>query len=208
MILAELSLAILLFPPPTNPFSYSFSKSKAFLFVVKVSSKEEASRNQCCAVFGTEIRPTAECGRTMYIIRQRIDLLLMRMQKKHEASGFKGQTSYKNVKRKQLLDEDYVTKIADFGVAEISQTGFSFFAGTHGYISRGMLKPDEAAVASYNFACYSKLNHVPYVKQLGAARTQAPIATNYDVGSTTWVDLRLAPLLSAMEVTLLGHGPS
>ncbi|KAL5096833.1 hypothetical protein RYX36_001160, partial [Vicia faba] len=82
--LIELSLALLLFPPPTNPFSYSFSKSKAFLFVVKVSSKEEASRNQCCAVFGTKIRPTAECGRTMYIIRQRIDLLLlMRMQKKH-----------------------------------------------------------------------------------------------------------------------------
>ncbi|KAI5424206.1 hypothetical protein KIW84_030425 [Lathyrus oleraceus] len=37
---------------------------------------------------------------------------------------------------------------------------------------------------------------------------QAPSATNYDVGSTTWVDLRKAPLLSAMEVTILGHGPS
>ncbi|CAI8615525.1 unnamed protein product [Vicia faba] len=41
-----------------------------------------------------------------------------------------------------------------------------------------------------------------------AARTQAPSATNYDVGSTTWVDLRKTPLLSAMEVTILGHGPS
>ncbi|KAI8526882.1 hypothetical protein RHMOL_Rhmol12G0033200 [Rhododendron molle] len=40
-----------------------------------------------------------------------------------------------------------------------------------------------------------------------AARTQAPTATNYDVGSTTWVDLRRAPLLSAMEATNLGHGP-
>jgi len=41
-----------------------------------------------------------------------------------------------------------------------------------------------------------------------AARTQAPTTTNYDVGSTTWVDLRLAPLQSAMKVTCLGHGPS
>ncbi|MFS7959253.1 hypothetical protein Hanom_Chr08g00688421 [Helianthus anomalus] len=41
-----------------------------------------------------------------------------------------------------------------------------------------------------------------------AARTQASTATNYDVGSTTWADLRRAPLPSAMEVTNLGHGPS
>jgi hypothetical protein len=42
----------------------------------------------------------------------------------------------------------------------------------------------------------------------GAARTQAPTITNYDVDSTTWADLRRAPLLSAMEATSLGHGPS
>ena len=42
----------------------------------------------------------------------------------------------------------------------------------------------------------------------GAARTQAPTATNYDVGCSTWEHLRQAPLLSAMEVTNLGHGPS
>ncbi|KAG6646431.1 hypothetical protein CIPAW_07G008500 [Carya illinoinensis] len=42
----------------------------------------------------------------------------------------------------------------------------------------------------------------------GAARTQAPTATNYDIGSATWTDLRRAPLPSAMEVTNLGHGPS
>ncbi|RZB99805.1 hypothetical protein D0Y65_022278, partial [Glycine soja] len=28
----------------------------------------------------------------------------------------------------------------------------------------------------------------------GAARTQAPPTTNYDVGSATWADLRKAPL--------------
>ncbi|KAG6701603.1 hypothetical protein I3842_08G173100 [Carya illinoinensis] len=41
-----------------------------------------------------------------------------------------------------------------------------------------------------------------------AARTQAPTATNYDVGSPTWGDLRRAPLLCAMEATNLGHRPS
>ncbi|GMI79225.1 hypothetical protein HRI_001591800 [Hibiscus trionum] len=40
----------------------------------------------------------------------------------------------------------------------------------------------------------------------GAARTQAPTATNYDVGSPTSGDLRQAPLPSAMEVASLGHG--
>ncbi|KZV43971.1 hypothetical protein F511_33484 [Dorcoceras hygrometricum] len=42
----------------------------------------------------------------------------------------------------------------------------------------------------------------------GAARTQAPSITNYDVGSTTWADLRRAPLPSAMEIANLDHGPS
>ncbi|KAL2322601.1 hypothetical protein Fmac_026980 [Flemingia macrophylla] len=45
------------------------------------------------------------------------------------------------------------------------------------------------------------------LKMEGAARTQAPTTTNYDVGSATWTDLRKAPLRSAMEVTPLGHGP-
>lgn len=39
-----------------------------------------------------------------------------------------------------LLDDDYEPKIADFGVArfvEKSQMGYSFFAGTHGYIAPG-----------------------------------------------------------------------
>ncbi|KHM98976.1 hypothetical protein glysoja_044006, partial [Glycine soja] len=42
----------------------------------------------------------------------------------------------------------------------------------------------------------------------GAARTQVPSTTNYDVGSATWADLRTTPLQSAMDVTALNHGPS
>ena len=43
---------------------------------------------------------------------------------------------------------------------------------------------------------------------VGAARTQTPGATNYDVDSPSWGDLKPAPLLSAMEVTSLGHESS
>ncbi|RID43607.1 hypothetical protein BRARA_I00457 [Brassica rapa] len=44
---------------------------------------------------------------------------------------------------------------------------------------------------------------------VGAARTQAPSATNNDAGSSTWEDLRLSALPScAMEVTSLGHSSS
>ncbi|KAG5044354.1 hypothetical protein JHK87_008269 [Glycine soja] len=55
------------------------------------------------------------------------------------------------------------------------------------------------------------VKHAKYnieLKQTGAARTQAPTTTNYDVGSPTWGDLRWAPLQCAMEVTNLGHGHS
>ncbi|KAK8274488.1 hypothetical protein V6Z11_D10G076800 [Gossypium hirsutum] len=46
------------------------------------------------------------------------------------------------------------------------------------------------------------------IKIKEAARTQAPTATNYDVGSPSWGDLKAAPLPSAMEVTALGHESS
>ena len=36
----------------------------------------------------------------------------------------------------------------------------------------------------------------------------SPSTTNYDVGSTTRVDLRTTPLLCAIKVTALGHEPS
>ncbi|KAG8481918.1 hypothetical protein CXB51_026673 [Gossypium anomalum] len=47
-----------------------------------------------------------------------------------------------------------------------------------------------------------------YLKSIGAAQTQAPTATNYDVGSPSWGDLKAAPLPSEMQVTALGHESS
>lgn len=46
-------------------------------------SKECAVQNVFSAVFGEEIWPAAEYGRTMYTIRQRIGPLLMKMQKRY-----------------------------------------------------------------------------------------------------------------------------
>ena len=42
----------------------------------------------------------------------------------------------------------------------------------------------------------------------GAARTQAPTSTNYDVHSPTWGDVRLTRCRSAMRTANLGHGLS
>ncbi|KAK8274491.1 hypothetical protein V6Z11_D10G077000 [Gossypium hirsutum] len=36
----------------------------------------------------------------------------------------------------------------------------------------------------------------------------SPTATNYDIGSPSWGDLKAAPLPSAMVVTTLGHESS
>uniref|UniRef100_A0A6N2M7Y2 Uncharacterized protein n=1 Tax=Salix viminalis TaxID=40686 RepID=A0A6N2M7Y2_SALVM len=45
------------------------------------------------------------------------------------------------------------------------------------------------------------------LKLAGAAACAAPSATNFDVGSPSWGDLKPAPSQSAMAVTDLGHEP-
>lgn len=51
-------------------------------YVVENVMKYNSGKNECSAVFGTEIWPAAEYGRTMYTIRQRVGPLLMKMQKR------------------------------------------------------------------------------------------------------------------------------
>ncbi|MED6130984.1 uroporphyrin-III C-methyltransferase [Stylosanthes scabra] len=51
------------------------------------------------AVFGTEIWPAAEYGRTMYTIRQRIGPLLMRMQKRYGKMDYGGELTEKEIIR-------------------------------------------------------------------------------------------------------------
>lgn len=133
------------------------------------------------AVFGTEIWPAAEYGRTMYTIRQRIGPLLMKMQKRYgktdtgeltekeiirneRNSGVISQTlreiqtqNYlrkKEQKEQRIMDLREGLKLSRAGNYEAALEKFESVLGS---------KPEmeEAAIASYNVACcYSKLDQV------------------------------------------------
>ncbi|TYI05490.1 hypothetical protein ES332_A10G091700v1 [Gossypium tomentosum] len=52
------------------------------------------------------------------------------------------------------------------------------------------------------------INYTTFDGTGGLRERKPPTATNYDVGSPSWGDLKAAPLPSAMEVTALGHESS
>lgn len=134
------------------------------------------------AVFGEEIWPAAEYGRTMYTIRQRIGPLLMKMQKRYgkveeereltekeiiraeRNAGFISdrvrEIQLTNARRKKEQKEQRERdlreglKLSKNGKYEEALEKFESVLGS---------RPtgDEAAVASYNVACcYSKLNQL------------------------------------------------
>eukprot|EP00249_Psilotum_nudum_P011296 c23084_g1_i2 orf=173-1279(+) len=131
------------------------------------------------AVFGTEMWPAAEYGRTMYSIRQRVGTVALRMQKRYgredaavprdlvaaeRNSGVVGdavrEIQMKNymwrmeLKRQRENDFNEGLDLYNVGKYEAALQKFESVLG---------LKPGvrEAAVSSYNVACcYSKLNQV------------------------------------------------
>ncbi|KAI4381291.1 hypothetical protein MLD38_007375 [Melastoma candidum] len=134
------------------------------------------------AVFGTEIWPAAEYGRTMYTIRQRIGPLLMKMEKRYgkientgdltekeiiraeRNSGFISnrvrEIQLQNARRKKEQKERRERDLREglqlyrAGKYEEALERFESVLGS---------KPDEveASVTSYNVACcYSKLNQI------------------------------------------------
>ncbi|XP_058731607.1 protein MET1, chloroplastic [Vicia villosa] len=134
------------------------------------------------AVFGTEIWPAAEYGRTMYTIRQRIGPLLMRMQKRYGKIDTDGEFTDKEIiraernsgvvsnKLREIQMQNYLKKkelkerretdlregLRLYKTAKYEEAleKFESVLGTKP-------EPDEAAVASYNVACcYSKLNQI------------------------------------------------
>ncbi|KAI5384750.1 variant 2, uroporphyrin-III C-methyltransferase, partial [Lathyrus oleraceus] len=134
------------------------------------------------AVFGTEIWPAAEYGRTMYTIRQRIGPLLMRMQKRYGKIETGGEFTEKEIIRaernsgvvsskvREIQMQNYLRKkelkerrendlreglrLYKNAKYEEALEKFESVLGTKP-------EPDEAAVASYNVACcYSKLNQI------------------------------------------------
>ncbi|KAK4409262.1 protein MET1, chloroplastic [Sesamum angolense] len=133
-------------------------------------------------VFGDEIWPAAEYGRTMYTIRQRIGPLLMKMQKRYGKIDDKGELTEKEIIRaernagfisnrvREIQMQNYMRKkeqkerrekdlreglqLYKTGKYEEALEKFESILGS---------KPEanEAAVASYNVACcYAKLNQI------------------------------------------------
>lgn len=134
------------------------------------------------AVFGTEMWPAAEYGRTMYTIRQRIGPLLMKMQKRYGKIETRGDLTEREIIRaernsgvvsdkvREIQMQNFIRKkeqkeqrerelreglqLYKIGKYEEALEKFESVLGS---------KPEynEASVASYNVACcYSKLNQI------------------------------------------------
>ncbi|KAK4763087.1 hypothetical protein SAY86_008855 [Trapa natans] len=134
------------------------------------------------AVFGTEIWPAAEYGRTMYTIRQRVGPLLMKMQKRYGKVDDSGELTEKEIIRaernsgvvsskvREIQMQNYLRKKEQKAQREKDlRQGLQLYKS--GKYEEALVKfesvlgskPDatEAAVASYNVACcYSKLDQI------------------------------------------------
>ncbi|KAL2506671.1 protein containing PDZ domain [Abeliophyllum distichum] len=134
------------------------------------------------AVFGGEIWPAAEYGRTMYTIRQRIGPLLMKMQKRYGKVETGGELTEKEIIRAERNSGVISNRVREIQMQnylrkkELKQQrekdlreGLQFYK--NGKYEEALEKfesvlgskpeSNEAAVASYNVACcYSKLNQI------------------------------------------------
>ncbi|KAH6823708.1 TCP-1/cpn60 chaperonin family protein [Perilla frutescens var. hirtella] len=134
------------------------------------------------AVFGEEIWPAAEYGRTMYTIRQRIGPLLMKMQKRYGKTDYTGELTEKEIIRfernsgvvssrvREIQMQNYLRKKEQKEQREKDlRDGLKLYKG--GKYEEALEKfesvlgtkpdPNEASVASYNVACcYSKLDQI------------------------------------------------
>ncbi|KAK7247265.1 hypothetical protein RIF29_42145 [Crotalaria pallida] len=134
------------------------------------------------AVFGTEIWPAADYGRTMYTIRQRIGPLLMKMQKRYGKIDTSGELTEKEIIRaernsgvvsnrvREIQMQNYLRKKDQKerrerelreGLLLYKNAKYEEALEKFESVLGSKPEPEEAAVASYNVACcYSKLNQV------------------------------------------------
>ncbi|KAA0040116.1 hypothetical protein IC582_009726 [Cucumis melo] len=134
------------------------------------------------AVFGTEIWPAAEYGRTMYTIRQRIGPLLMKMQKRYGKTDSFGELTEKEIIRAERNSGVVSNKVREIqlqnalrmkeqkarrendlrqGLRLYKNAKYEEALEKFESVLGSKPTPDEASVASYNVACcYSQLNQL------------------------------------------------
>ncbi|XP_062171241.1 protein MET1, chloroplastic [Alnus glutinosa] len=169
------------------------------------------------AVFGTEIWPAAEYGRTMYTIRQRVGPLLMKMEKrfgKQEKSG--------ELTEKEIIRAERNSGVISNRVREIQMQNFlkkkeqkelrakdlreglqlyknaKYEEALERFESVLGSKPDlaEASVASYNVACcYSKLNQI----QAGLSALEEALQSGFEDFKRIRTDPDLANIRTSEE---------
>ncbi|RZC83469.1 hypothetical protein C5167_046249 [Papaver somniferum] len=134
------------------------------------------------AMFGTEIWPAAEYGRTMYTIRQRIGPLTMKMEKRYGKLQNMGELTDKEILRAERNTGNVSTKLREIqmqnylnkmeqkqnrvndlreGLKLYKEKKYEEALEKFESVLGSKPELDEASVASYNVACcYSKLNQL------------------------------------------------
>ncbi|KNA11330.1 hypothetical protein SOVF_136150 [Spinacia oleracea] len=173
------------------------------------------------AVFGTEIWPAAEYGRTMYTIRQRIGPLFMKMQKRFGNLDYAGELSEKDIIRaernsgfisdrvREIQRQNYQRKMETKQSREKDlREGLQLYKSGKYEEAREKFEsvlgsrptPNEASVASYNVACcYSKLNQI----QAGLSALEDALKSGYEDFKRVRTDPDLANLRGTSEFNTL-----
>ncbi|GMQ00552.1 hypothetical protein CsSME_00047594 [Camellia sinensis var. sinensis] len=173
------------------------------------------------AVFGEEIWPAAEYGRTMYTIRQRVGPLLMKMQKRYGKMDETGELTEKEIIRaernsgvisnrvREIQMQNYLRKkeMKEQRENDLRQ-GLQLYKNAkyeealEKFESVLGTKPDpnEASVASYNVACcYSKLNQI----QAGLSALKDALEAGFEDFKRIRTDPDLANIRKSEEFELL-----
>ncbi|KAK9123406.1 hypothetical protein Sjap_013008 [Stephania japonica] len=173
------------------------------------------------AVFGTEIWPAAEYGRTMYTIRQRIGPLLMKMEKRYGKMENTGELTEKEIIRaernsgvisnrvREIQMQNYLRKMEQKERREKDlRDGLKLYKegkyeeALERFESVLGSRPDgtEASVACYNVACcYSKLNQI----QAGLSALEDALKAGFEDFKRIRTDPDLSNLRTSEEFELL-----